>query len=112
MSSYNLERVKEVAGGDQEFIKVVVQTFLEEIPPDLRAMNEAVAGNNPDLAYQHAHKMKPNFQMFGLELISKIRLIEEWTTSGKSISEVESASAEITAKVQSAMEALKQDFEL
>ena len=43
MSSYNLEGVEEMAGGDNEFMKVVVQTFLEEIPSDVEAMNEAIS---------------------------------------------------------------------
>ena len=42
MRNYNLESVEEMAGGDQDFIKVVVQTFLEETPPDLEGMNQAI----------------------------------------------------------------------
>lgn len=112
MSSYNLESVIEMAGGDQDFVKIVVQTFLEEIPPDLDAMNEAVAENNPGVAYQYAHKMKPNLQMFGLELMPQIKAIEEWSKSGKSREEVQEAANEITAKVKTAEGELKEDFEL
>lgn len=112
MSSYNLESVMEMAGGDEDFLKVVVQTFLEEIPPDLQSMNEAIIVNNPGLAYQYAHKMKPNLQMFGLELMAQIRLIEEWSKSGSSLEEVETAAAAITGKVRKAIEELKHDFDL
>ena len=112
MSSYNLESVEEMAGGDEDFLKVVVQTFLEEIPPDLQAMNEAIMENNPGLAYQYAHKMKPNLQMFGLELMSQIRIIEEWSKSGKDFEDVETAAATITGRVRTAIEELKHDFDL
>lgn len=112
MSSYNLESVREMAGDDEDFLKVVVQTFLEEIPPDLQAMNEALMENNPGLSYQYAHKMKPNLQMFGLELMPQIRTIEEWSKSGKSFKEVETAAATITGKVRTAIEELKHDFDL
>lgn len=112
MSSYNLESVREMAGGDEDFVKVVVQTFLEEIPPDLQSMNEALMENNPGLSYQYAHKMKPNLQMFGLELMPQIRIIEEWSKSSKSFEEVETAAAVITGKVRTAVEELKQDFDL
>ena len=112
MSNYNLASVEEMAGGDQEFIRVVVQTFIEEIPPDLEAMNQAVAENNPGQAYQYAHKMKPNLQMFGLELMDQIKIIEEWSKSGKDKSEVDEAAKIISRKVKTAEEELKVDFAL
>ena len=112
MSTYNLDGVEEMAGGDQDFVKVVVQTFLEEIPPDLEAMNDAVAADNPQQAYQYAHKMKPNLQMFGLELMPQIRTIEEWSKGGKNRAEVQEAALVITAKFRKAEGELKQDFEL
>ena len=112
MSNYNLESVNEMAGGDQDFIKVVVQTFLEEIPPDLAAMNEAVSSGNASLAYQYAHKMKPNFQMFGLELMPQIKIIEEWSKSGKPKEEVEESALIISNKVTLAQKELRQDFDL
>lgn len=112
MSSYNLESVEEMAGGDQDFLKIVVQTFVEEIPPDLHAMNEAVAAGNAGLAYQYAHKMKPNLQMFGLDLMPQIKVIETWAKKGTSREEVESAAEVITSKVLTAEQELIKDFEL
>lgn len=112
MSSYNLDSVEEMAGGDQDFVKVVVQTFIEEIPPDLDAMNQAVAENNPGQAYQYAHKMKPNLQMFGLDLMPQIKIIEEWSKSGMDKKEVDEAAQKIFLKVKSAEQELKEDFEL
>jgi len=49
---YSIESLKEVADNDREFMVIVVQTFLEEIPPDLKAMKEAIINNNRELAYQ------------------------------------------------------------
>ena len=112
MSTYNLESVEEMAGGDQDFLKVVVRTFLEEIPPDLDAMNDAVAEGNSGQAYQYAHKMKPNLQMFGLELMPQIRVIEEWSKTGQDQKEVSEAAGIITARVKTAEKELKEDFGL
>lgn len=112
MGSYNLDSVKEMAGGDQDFLKLVVQTFLEEIPSDLEEMNRAVEENNPGVAYQHAHKMKPNLQMFGLELMPQIKVMEEWAKSEKPTEEVRAAAGTITGKVKAAEQDLKKDFDL
>ena len=101
-----------MAGGDQDFMKVVVQTFLEEIPPDVDAMNEAISNDNPSLAYQYAHKMKPNLQLFGLELMDEVKVIENWAKAGRKKDEVPQAAAKITKKVKVASIALRRDFEL
>jgi HPt (histidine-containing phosphotransfer) domain-containing protein len=112
MSNYNLESVEEMAGGDQDFVKVVVQTFLEEIPPDLEGMNQAILEGNSAQAYQYAHKMKPNLQMFGLELMPQIRIIENWSKAGKKEDDVHEAGRIITAKYKKAEQELKEDFDL
>lgn len=112
MSNYNLSEVKEMAGGDDDFMKVVVQTFLEEIPPDVEAMNDAIAEDNPTLAYQYAHKMKPNLQLFGLELMDEVKVIEAWAKEGRKKDDVPAAASKITKKVNVASIALKRDFEL
>ena len=112
MTNYNLDEVKEMSGGDEEFMLVVVQTFLEEIPPDVAAMSEAIDNDNPSLAYQYAHKMKPNLQLFGLNLMDQIKIIEDWSKHGKRKEEVPGAAETISKKVNVAASALKRDFEL
>ena len=112
MSNYNLDEVKEMAGGDEEFMLVVVQTFLEEIPPDVAAMNEAIGNDNASLAYQYAHKMKPNLQLFGLNLMDQIHVIEDWSKKGQRKEEVPEAADKITRKVDVASIALRRDFGL
>jgi len=112
MNSYNLNEVKEMADGDDEFMLVVVQTFLEEIPPDVASMREAISNDNPSLAYQYAHKMKPNLQLFGLNLMDQIKIIETWSKQGKRKDEVPQAAETIAKKVNVAVVELKRDFEL
>ncbi|MFC6859314.1 Hpt domain-containing protein [Zunongwangia atlantica] len=112
MSSYDLKDVEEMAGGDQEFMLVVVQTFLEEIPPDVAAMNEAIDNGNANLAYSFAHKMKPNLKLFGLELMPEITIIEQWSKQGKNQDDAPKAAKIITAKVEQVCVELKEDFNL
>lgn len=112
MSNYNLDEVREMAGGDEEFILVIVQTFLEEIPPDVASMNEAIENENPSQAYQYAHKMKPNLQLFGLNLMDQIKVIEAWSKEGKRKDEVPEAAEKISRKVDLAVIDLKNDFNM
>lgn len=110
MSTYNLESVREMADGDEEFMNIVVQTFLEEIPPDVAAMKESITAGNAKLSYQYAHKMKPNLQMFGLDLLQEIKNIEAWSNGNKSKAEIESSIDKIIVTVTKASEELRKDF--
>jgi HPt (histidine-containing phosphotransfer) domain-containing protein len=109
---YSKENLEEIAGGDADFMIVIAQTFLEEIPPDIKAMEEAVINNNRELAYQFAHKMKPNLEMFGLNLGKDITAIESWTRTLKSNTSVESNLNKITSTLDLVFQELKDDFNL
>lgn len=112
MGIYNLESVWEMAGDDKAFVKMIVQTFLEEIPPDLEEMNQALKARDSKATYQKAHKMKPNLQMFGLDLQAEIAILEAWAKRGEDADKVDEAAAEITRRVGEAQKELKADFNL
>lgn len=109
---YDLKDVNEMAGGDEDFVKVIVQTFLEEIPPDVNSMTEAIDNGNPSLAYQYAHKMKPNLQLFGLELMEQVLTIEAWSKGNGKEAAAKDAGEKIAKKVNMAQHQLKEDFDL
>ncbi|MCF6307206.1 MAG: Hpt domain-containing protein [Flavobacteriaceae bacterium] len=110
--NYSAESLSEIAGGDQEFMLIVAKTFLEEIPPDLSAMEEAIENNNRELAYQFAHKMKPNLEMFGLNLQKDITAIESWTKTLKNKTSIEDNLSKVILKVGLAIDDLKHDFNI
>ena len=107
---YSKESLNEVAGGDEEFMAIVARTFLEEIPPDLRSMEEAIANDNKELAYQFAHKMKPNLEMFGIEVQKDITAIESWTKTSKSKATIEAHLETISTTLAMVFNELKADF--
>ena len=108
--SYSLESVKELAGGDEEFVSVLVQTFLEEIPPDVAHMLDAVENNNPAEAYQFAHKMKPNLQLFGVDLVEDIRTIEGWSKSGEAKEAILPVVHRISTSIDEVVTELQKEF--
>ena len=108
--SYSLESVNELSGGDEDFINVLVQTFLEEIPPDIDSMVQAVNQDNPQMAYQYAHKMKPNLQLFDIDLQKQIKQVESWSKNNKKKEEVLPVVEKIVETVNKAIRELKADF--
>ncbi len=108
--NYNLEKVKEIAGGDDSFIDVIVETFLEEIPPDVVSMQQAIENDNHKMAYQFAHKMKPNLDMFGIDLLKQIAAMEKWSASNKPKDFIQPQLDEIVSTLTLVIAELQQDF--
>ncbi len=79
---------------------IIAKTFLEEIPPDLKNNAGAIGNNNRELAYQFAHKMKPNLEMFGLNLGKEITAIESWTKNLKNKSTIETHLKNVVATLE------------
>lgn len=79
---YSLDKLNEMAEGDQDFILSVVSVFLEEVPEDLTALEQAVAASHYEQVYKLAHKIKPNVDLLGMEQTRAVAL--EIETLGKS----------------------------
>ena len=110
--NYSIEQLNEISGGDADFMAVVAQTFLDEIPPDLASLEEAVANDNKELAYQFAHKMKPNLEMFGGDVLKDITSIESWTRTSKSNTSVADHVAKVSETLAKVFDELKKDFNI
>jgi HPt (histidine-containing phosphotransfer) domain-containing protein len=109
---YSKDSLSELAGGDLDFMKVVAQTFLEEIPVDLQGLIEAIENNNKELTYQYAHKMKPNLEMFGIDILKEIKAIESWTNTTKKVEDINPQIEKVYATLTAVFEELKEDFTL
>ncbi len=107
---YSLDKVMELADGDADFIKILVETFLEEIPPDLSNMAKAVELNKAKEAYQYAHKMKPNFLLFGIDVVDQVRLIESWSVGKITQEDAKPALLYVQEVALKALTQLKEDF--
>lgn len=86
---YNLDKINEMAEGDEEFIKSVVSVFLEEVPEDLASLEVAVNAEDFPAIYQLAHKIKPNVDLLGMEQTRATALeIETLGKEAKSMSKI------------------------
>ncbi len=78
---YSLDKLNEMADGDQDFVVSVVSVFLEEVPADLIHLEKAIKEKNFDQVYKMSHKIKPNVDLLGMEQTRAIAL--ELETLGK-----------------------------
>lgn len=64
---YSLDKINEMAEGDQDFITSVISVFLEEVPEDLDGLEKAIKDRDYENVYKLAHKIKPNVDILGME---------------------------------------------
>lgn len=110
---YNLDKINEMAEGDQDFVISVVSVFLEEVPADLEGLEEAINGEDYENVYKLAHKIKPNVDLLGMEQTRAIAL--EIETLGKNVANMDAIREKfpvLKKDVLQVISELKTDFAL
>jgi HPt (histidine-containing phosphotransfer) domain-containing protein len=107
---YSKASLIEIADGDEDFMSIVVHIFLEEIPPDIEALTEAIKNDNKELAYQFIHKIKPNIEMFGIGVQYEIKKIETWTRSTNTDNAIQESIDALNQVLYCVFDELKIDF--
>ncbi len=82
---YDLNYLKNISGNNQEFIKEMLQTFVQSIPVSLSDMEDALnAGDLVRLA-RMAHQVKPSMTLLGINHLKETAVhIEELAKSNQS----------------------------
>ena len=110
---YGLNKIKEMAEGDSDFINSVIGVFLEEVPEDLNSLEAAVEAGDFAQIYQLSHKLKPNVDL--LEMESTRVLALEMETMGKNEEDLEGIRARfgrLKQDIDQAVIELSKDFDL
>ncbi len=113
MMIYSLDKINEMADGDEDFINSVISVFLEEVPQDLNGLEEALENENYQQVYQLAHKIKPNVDLLGMEQTRAAAL--EMETLGKSeanMEEIKNIFPSLKKDVEQVVAELRKDFNL
>ncbi|WP_452220271.1 Hpt domain-containing protein [Lacinutrix salivirga] len=109
---YKLNRLRELADNDQEFILALVQTFIEEVPGDAKVLKIAVENKNYQLTYQTAHKMKPTVDMFELGVLDDLITVQDWGKYEQIDKDVTDKLNNVLEAVELAADEITSDFEL
>ena len=110
---YNLDKINEMAEGDEDFIISVISVFLEEVPVDLQALETAIGEKDFNQIYKMAHKIKPNVDLLGMEQTRANAL--EIETLGKSEGSFEAIKDKfplLKKDVEQVIMELKKDYNL
>ncbi|SCX91655.1 Hpt domain-containing protein [Nonlabens sp. Hel1_33_55] len=106
---YNLSTIKELSEDDPEFIKAMVDTFIEEIPQDLEQLALGVVEDDREMVHEYAHKMKPTVEMFGLSCHYDVLVMEAWGKSDDQM-DINEHFMRVQEDLQKTVTQLKEDF--
>lgn len=110
---YSLDKVNEMAMGDDDFVQSVISVFLEEIPTDVEELEAAVTSGDFDQIYKLSHKIKPNVDMLGMDQTRALAL--EMETMGRNRSDLDGIRERfprLKMDVAQAVSELRKDFSL
>ena len=110
---YSLDKINEMAEGDDDFITSVIPVFLEEVPEDLEGLEKAINERDHESVYKLAHKIKPNVDILGMEQTRAMALeIETMGKNTASMEEIEGKFPLLKKDVLQVVAELKKDFNL
>ncbi|GLB48973.1 Hpt domain-containing protein [Neptunitalea lumnitzerae] len=109
---YNLTKIEELSGGDEDFIVSVVTLFIEEVPEDMQKIEEGIAEKDYHKVYQNAHKIKPNVDLVGLDVAFQAILEIEQSARAENHEEVVAKYEVIYKEITTAIADLKRDYNI
>jgi len=109
---YKLQKINELADGDQDFIFAIAQAFTEEVPADLLKLKEAVMESDLQSVYQLAHKLKPTILLFELNVSSALLEIEKWGKQELELENVVEQLNQVVVGVEHTIAEIKADFKI
>ncbi|WP_431128712.1 Hpt domain-containing protein [Flagellimonas flava] len=110
---YNLDKINEMAEGDQDFVISVISVFLEEVPVDLEGLEKAIGERDYENVYKLAHKIKPNVDLLGMEQTRATALeIETLGKNTANMDEIEQKFPLLKKDVLQVVSELQKDFDL
>ncbi|RNC86784.1 MAG: Hpt domain-containing protein [Winogradskyella sp.] len=109
---YKLDRVRELADGDEDFVAALAAAFIEEVPADAERLRVAVPEEDYYEAYQAAHKMKPTIDLFELGVYDQLIEVQDWGKFEQYDKDVTEQLNIVLTAIDNAVNEIRQDFGL
>lgn len=110
--NYRLDKVKELASGDEEFVVAIAAAFLEEVPEAVGQIEIGLQESDYKKVYQNAHKIKPTIQLFDIQVFEDVLKVQDWGKFEQKDKNVFTEFTKIKKIVNAVSIELKSDFKL
>jgi HPt (histidine-containing phosphotransfer) domain-containing protein len=105
---YDLGMIKEIAHGNQDFVKKMMALFIETMPPAIEEMKQHLSTANWANLGAVAHKIKPSIDTMGIEILREdIRSLERYGKEASNLDEIPG----LLDKVDKVLDRIKADLQ-
>jgi predicted phosphohydrolase len=86
---YSLDQLHTMSGGNEEFVKKMIELFFVVVKPSLEMLNQGFALQDYKILFSHAHKIKSNVRHFEiLSILDDIVYIEFESKEERNLEEI------------------------
>lgn len=111
--NYNLAKVYALSDNDPEFVMQIITLFVNEVPEDMKLIDQGIEEKDHKLAYSYAHKIKPSLDLLGMTVAhQEILEVEAWTKREGKRKEIKDTFESVKSQVEKAVKEIKKDFEI
>ncbi|MEO5995457.1 MAG: response regulator [Chitinophagaceae bacterium] len=108
---YDLSTIRDISGGDEEFVQTMVALFIETVPVNLKELNNSLQNQNWDMVSKTAHKLKSTLDSMGIHSIGQdIRIVEQTAKSKESLEKIPALVWRINDVVAKCIEQIQKDL--
>lgn len=110
--NYKLDKIRDLASGDNGFIADIAAAFLEEVPEAIDQINQGLINKDFSQVYQNAHKIKPTIQLFDIDVFEDVLVLQDWGKFEQKNVDVTVEFERVNAVIKTVILELKSDFSL
>ena len=108
---YDLTMVRSVSGGDETFVKKMIDIFLATIPQSIADLQQHVAAEDWEALGKSAHKLKSTIDSMGINALKQdIRALEGFGRKRENIPLIPGLVQKVVTDMNACLAAIRRDF--
>jgi HPt (histidine-containing phosphotransfer) domain-containing protein len=108
---YNLDMVKTISNGNNDFVKKMINIFMDTTPPEIAIIKNCLGNGDYNLMGATAHKIKPSIDTMGIQdLMQDIRAIEKYGKEASNLDELPALVEKLENTLSTVFEQLKEEL--
>ncbi len=110
-SLYDLTMIREIAHGNNDFVKKMMSLFIETMPPAIQELKQHLSDRNWASLGAVAHKIKPSIDTMGIESLKEdIRSLERYGKEMSNLDEIPSLMQKVEDILQRVIDDLQSEL--
>jgi HPt (histidine-containing phosphotransfer) domain-containing protein len=108
---YNLDYLKEISAGDEDFFNHIIGEFIESAPNSMQEITRLAENQQWPELYQAVHKFASSISLLGMDgIVSLIDEIEKKSKFEKQTDTIQLTVNELNKEISQALSQLKEEY--